>query len=62
MKKFKAPSWEKLMELSSRWRLEGYLQRVPAKWRAAIALAASVAKWSPLNKHRGHGECGLCLR
>jgi hypothetical protein len=57
----KIPTWKQLREVVDTNGVYRYLRDSPAKWRPALALALSLAKWSPeRGKSQGHGECGLC--
>lgn len=66
-KKFKVPTWDELRVLvNSRdpeSEIRRFLQDLPDNLREPIALALSVAKWSPENTDNDMGKwtsCGLC--
>lgn len=61
--KFVAPTWEEMRWLVENHGVFGFLDKVPRKWRNAIALAISVAKWDPSRDPSDMGQwvdCGLC--
>ena len=61
MKSWKVPTWEELRKVCDSARVDWYLDSVPKSVRGEIALALSVAKWSPeRGKNRGNDTCGLC--
>jgi hypothetical protein len=66
-KKFKVPTWGELRDLvnsrDSEFEIRWFLGDLPEKLRKPMALALSVAKWSPENKDKDLGRwtsCGLC--
>lgn len=49
-----------LVETSDRGRIWEEIRGAPRRWRRALALALSVAKWAPERLRPGAGACGLC--
>jgi hypothetical protein len=59
----KKPTWKQLIQVVEDQKVVGFLDSTPEEWKPAIALALSVAKWSPKrgNKQGAGGSiCGLC--
>ena len=58
-------TWEEIFALVNTcdvFAMDDAIRQAPAEWQRALALAFSVAKWSPLraSDQRGQGCCGLC--
>jgi hypothetical protein len=60
-KSWKVPTWDELRAVCDNSNVGDYLRRVPGRLEREMALALSVAKWSPERGWKqGSGSCGLC--
>ena len=54
--------WRPWIKIIDTWKVDETLALLPmqSKKQRLAALALAVAKWHPMRKNRGDGECGLC--